>query len=158
MNGIGFDANSQRNAIVQALMNISNPPPATQMPQTPGQAPGQFGSPTRSPNVLAPPSQSVPGAGMQMTPPQSGVLGAAPNSALTGPQGPRGTIPPFAAPPGQGGGFGFAPQSPPQITPPMPGGGTPYGPQQSSTNMVGQQPPLQSPGAQLMPPGMNPQG
>jgi len=127
--------NMQRNAITQALLNVQNPPPRTQMPGMGAGAPTQ--SPIVPSGVSASPNMQGAG-GPAMPPPMQ-----APPPAPGGAQGPA-----FGMGVGQG-----APMAPPQSMPPQMGG-TPLPPPPNVPGLVGQQPPQvgQLPGTQI--PGM----
>jgi hypothetical protein len=138
-NSINPMMNQQRNAITQALMNVQNPQPRTQMPG------GGLGAPTQSPIVPSgvaanPAAPGMPGMGNPMpptaAPPQPGVPGQTP----------------FAPPPG--GSIGAPTIGPAQMAPP-PIGGVPIPPVPPTQNLVGQPPPQAGmiPGTQLPLPG-----
>jgi hypothetical protein len=126
--------NMQRNAITQALLNVQNPPPRTQMPGM------GAGAPTQSPIVPS---------GVAASPNMQGAGGAVPPPAQGSPSLPGGVPPGMGA---MGAPMGMpgvgAPQSPQQM------GGAPLPPPQNVPGLVGQQPPQvgQLPGTQL--PGM----
>lgn len=136
---IPYGGDAQRNAIVQALMQVANPPPATGMPGN------QMGS-TRPPGVLAPP---MPGAGGGLPGvggiPGGGIGGVGtPSPQAASPAG-NANPQPFMPPAGS-----YAPQSPRQVMPPQIGG-APLGPLPNTSNMVGVPPPGvgQLPGTQM---------
>lgn len=143
------DPNSQRNAIVQALMNVASPPPRTQAPPMPGQF-GATASPA-APSVMGPQSPGIPapgggalgvGGAAGVTPSPTAATGIQPGSV------PGGMSSPFA----QGG--GIKPLAPPMTMPPAPAGPGPMGPPPLSQNLVGQQPAMGMPGTQMPVPGM----
>lgn len=113
-------ANAQRDAITQALMDIQNPRPRTQVP------PGIGAAPTEQSPTAAPPTPGAPGAPGAIPP----GAGAAPGGLMPGAM--NQSLQPGATFPG---GAGFAP--PPQVgVPPaqqMPGAMPPA--------VGGQQPP-----------------
>jgi hypothetical protein len=153
------DPNMQRNAIVQALLNVANPQPRTQIPGAQGQQ-GGFGA-TRAPNVLGP---QTPGEGPSTasSPGIPGVPGtfnpaAAPTPPAAGPMDPNGVQGPVV--PGQPGAFGAAPAggavgrplAPPQMMPQQAGGmpAPPPGPVPALLNNMAAQPNM---GSQLTDP------
>jgi len=135
-----YGADQMRNNITQALMNVQNPPPRTQMPG------GGMGSPTKSP-IVAPGAAASP-----MAP------GAPAPGGAGGPQSPFAPPPTPGMPgmPGQGfapppnGAIGAPTVGPPQVAPPQMGG-MPLPPPGLSQNIVGAPPPQagQVPGTQL---------
>lgn len=108
-----------RNAITQALMNVQNPQPRTEMPGAQPGMPG-MGAPPGPQGIPPGAPPGMPGAG-GMPPPGGGGM---PGGAMP----PGGVMPPPAAMAQQGG-----------QPPPMPGG-APIGPPPRVPNMVGQQP------------------
>jgi hypothetical protein len=146
-------ADNQRNAIVQALMNVASPPPRTQAPP----APGQYGGATQPPGSSSVMSPSLPGTGQGLPGmPPGGALGLGGNAGTVQP--PTGAQP-FAGPPAPGqpgpgmsspfAQGGYKPLAPPTSMPPAPAGPLPYGPMPNVPNLVGQPPPMQSPGSQM---------
>ena len=131
--------NSQRNAIVQALMGIANPPPPTGMPG----ADMQYGA-TAAPSVTGPIVPPAGGGAMTgMAPPQQGYAPTGPSPVQSQPMGGGVQGPP-------------APGAPPQSMPGMPGmgrAGLPQGPMPKTPNLVGQPLPIEQPGSQMQPPG-----
>jgi PPE-repeat protein len=131
-------SNQQRNAITQALMNVQNPPPRSQMPQQPNAmtampapgstAPGQMttpGAPGTSPlgpgvQPPPPPPPPTPGQGISPTPglgPQSMGQTMQPTGMMPG--GPNFGTPPLVGGPPQ-------PQNPNMVPPPAVGSGQVY--------------------------------
>jgi hypothetical protein len=128
-------AGMQRNAITQALMNVANPPPRTQVPPGLGQQGGQMQpnpALSRPPNNLAGPSMPPPGASM-------GAANAMPGMQPPGMPGQAGMAPTALTPPPGGGML------------PTPGTPMPAGPQPGAPNVAPT--PLAQ---QLLPPGVNP--
>lgn len=131
-------ADQQRNAITQALMRVSNPPPNTGMPQ-PNAGYGGMKPTMPPPNNLGP----------TMPSPQDPLNAA---GAMPGPggQAPGGLMQQAGVAPAP------IPQTPPQMMPPTPASGMPQGPQPNVTQALGQGPLIQPPSSNLLPPGLNP--
>jgi hypothetical protein len=111
----GGNVNGVRDAITQALMNVQNPQPRTEMPGAQPGMPGMGAPPAPGgipPGITAPPG--MPGAG------------GAPGGGMSASMPPPGGV----MPPPMGAG---------QTPPPMPGG-APIGPPPRMPNMVGQAP------------------
>jgi hypothetical protein len=116
----GGAANAQRDSITQALMDIQNPRPRTQVPPGMGAAPTTQ-SPTAAPGAAqgqAPgmPAAIPPGAGMQPGGLMPGAMNQTMQPGAVMPSGPN-----FAPPPQVGIPPAQSPMTPPPMTPPIGG-------------------------------------
>jgi len=114
MGGGGGNTSGIRDAITQALMNVQNPQPRTEVPGAQPGMPGMGAPPAPGgipPGVTQPPGMPGAGGGMSASMPPPG-----------------GVMPPAA------------PGMPPNQLPPAMPGGAPVGPPPRVPNMVGQAP------------------